>query len=280
MVSIKFAANQPSQAEIDTAKRAIEEEGFVVLEDVVDLDHIKHLRERTLEDLEKLLARTDTPFNWTKGNLQQDPPRFAPYLYRDVLVNDAVIAVSKSVLGAGMKNGFYSGNTALPSESRQPVHADMGQLWPNLKVGTPPALLVVNVPLVDMGPENGSTEIWPGTHLDPEIAIQNGDIEVPDARLEEQRKICPPLQPRVSAGSVVIRDIRLWHAGMPNRTTEPRPMIAMIHSVNWWPAGTVQFVRGSEEFLSHPDLEWAVEYMDQEIDHIAGVHGYKAPAEV
>lgn len=188
-----------------------------------------------------------------------------------------MISVTKGILGSGMRNGFYSGNTALPSESRQPVHADIGQLWPNLENVPPPAQLVVNIPLVDMGPENGSTEIWPGTHLDPEIAIQNGDIEVSEARLAEQTKVSPPIQPRVKAGSVVIRDMRLWHAGMPNRTTNPRPMIAMIHSVNWWPAETVQFPTGTEGSLTHPDLQWNVEFVDGEVDHIATPHGYKEP---
>lgn len=273
----ELAAGRLEASKLAAAIDALRVDGVVVLKGVVSQESIQGLKRQTLIDLEALLNRKDAPFNWTKGNVQQDPPRRPPFLFRDVLVNDIVISVTKGILGAGMRNGFYSGNTALPSDSRQPVHADIGQLWPNLEVVPPPAQLVVNVPLVDMGPENGSTEIWPGTHLDPEIAIQNGDIEVSEARLVEQRRVSPPIQPRVKAGSVVIRDMRMWHAGMPNRTSEPRPMVAMIHSVSWWPVDTIQFARGSEEFLSHPDLEWTVEYVDQEIDHISGVQGYKAP---
>jgi ectoine hydroxylase-related dioxygenase (phytanoyl-CoA dioxygenase family) len=170
--------------------------------------------------------------------------------------------------------------TAMPSESRQPVHADTGQLWPNLTTVPPPNALVVNVPLVDMGPENGSTEIWPGTHLDPTVTIQSGDIEVPLGRLEEQRAVRAPLQPKVRAGSVVIRDIRLWHAGMPNRTKIARPMIAMIHVVSWWPTGNVKFAKGSEPFLSHPDLHWNAEFADGEIDHISKVRGHLSESAV
>src|SRR6185312_16908566 len=102
------------------------------------------------------------PYNWNKGNVQQDPPPFPPYLFRDVLVNDLVIQVTKAILGKGVKSVFYSGNTAMPSESRQPVHADSGHLWPNLEVAHPPYQLVVNVPVVYMDARNGSTEIWPG----------------------------------------------------------------------------------------------------------------------
>ncbi len=282
IVEIDVSPDELSRGSLEASKlaaaiEALKVDGVVVLKDVVSRESIQGLKKQTLIDLEALLNRKDAPFNWTKGNVQQDPPRRPPFLFRDILVNDMVISVTKGILGAGMRNGFYSGNTALPSESRQPVHADIGQLWPNLEFAPPPAQLVVNVPLVDMEPENGSTEIWPGTHVDPEIAIQSGDIEVSEARLEERRQVCPPIQPTVKAGSVVIRDMRMWHAGMPNRTTEPRPMVAMIHSVNWWPVDTISFAHGSEEFLSHPDLEWVVGYVDQEIDHISGVQGYKAP---
>lgn len=283
MVEVHITAEEVAAGKLGEAKRqlaieAIRRDGVVVLCDIVSPESIATLKEITLLDLKALINRKDAPFNWTKGNIQQDPPRFSPYLFRDVLVNDIVISVTQGVLGAGMKNGFYSGNTALPSDSRQPVHADIGQLWPNLEAAHPAAQLVVNIPLVDMGPENGSTEIWLGTHLDKEVAIQNGDIEVSNARLEEQRRISPPVQPKVRAGSVVIRDMRLWHAGMPNRTTEPRPMIAMIHSVSWWPSETAKFTKGSESFLAHPDLEWIVEYSDA-VDHISGSHGYKAPTD-
>ncbi|MBC8065353.1 MAG: phytanoyl-CoA dioxygenase family protein [Chlorobia bacterium] len=260
------------------ALKALREDGIVVLNGVVAEESIRTLRVRSLEDTRQLTERKDVPFNWTKGNIQQAPPPFAPFLFRDVLVNDVVISVTKGILGPGLKNGFYSGNTALPSESRQPVHADEGQLWPSL-VNVPPAhSLVVNIPLVDMGPENGSTEVWPGTHLDPTIAIQGGDIVLMQEKVDERRSICPPLQPVVKAGSVIIRDIRMWHAGMPNRTSNPRPMIAMIHNVSWWTVGKVKFAKGSESFLEHTDLTWCVEYSDESIDHISGVQGYKSEA--
>ncbi|MGV3613809.1 MAG: phytanoyl-CoA dioxygenase family protein [Fimbriimonas sp.] len=282
MVDIAVRPDERAQGFLDAGRhaeavRALREDGIVVLSDVVSLESIAALRERSLEDTRLLLARKDTPFNWNVGNLQQDPPPFPPYLFRDVLVNDVVISVTKAILGAGLKSGFYSGNTALPSEARQPVHADEGQLWPDLEVAPPAHSLVVNVPLVDMGPENGSTEMWPGTHLDTEVTFQSGNIEVSAARLEARRAVSPPLQPVVRAGSMVIRDIRMWHAGMPNRTQSPRPMIAMIHSVAWWPAGRLTFAEGSQAYLEHPDLRWQVDYTDAPIDHIASPGGHMAP---
>lgn len=255
-------------ATVDLANRILAEDGVVVLEQVVDPAHIALIRERMLEDLDKFMNRPDAPFNWNKGNVQQDPPPFPPYLFTDVLANDFVIQVTKSVLGGGLYNSFYSGNTAVPSESRQPVHADSGQLWPNLQSVPPPYALVVNVGLVDMSSENGSTEIWPGTHLDPTVVMQDGDIEVKPDVLEARRREVPPLQPTVKVGDVIIRDMRLWHAGMPNRTQAPRPMIAMIHYASWWNERSFRLHRSAETALAHPDLRQNAEYFDGEIDYV------------
>jgi ectoine hydroxylase-related dioxygenase (phytanoyl-CoA dioxygenase family) len=274
MLNIKITpeelrSGQMASDHLTAAVKAVREDGFVVLEDVVDLEHIATLRDRMLEDLETILARPDAPFNWNKGNVQQDPPPFPPYIFRDVLVNDMVIAVSRAILGPGAKLTAYTGNTATPhGGQRQPVHPDIGQLWPDLEVATPPFCLVINLPMVDMSPENGSTEIWPGTHLDTSMSAWNADLKVPADQLEARRKRVPPIQPTVKAGSAVIRDIRMWHAGMPNHTDRARPMIGMIQWMGWFEAGKVAFAKEAEPMLRHPDLAIAARWVDGEIDYL------------
>jgi ectoine hydroxylase-related dioxygenase (phytanoyl-CoA dioxygenase family) len=170
---------------------------------------------------------------------------------------------------------MYGGNTAMPSEHRQPVHGDATHLWPRLEVAHPPAMLVVNVPVVDMHPENGGTEIWPGTHRIV-AAVAGQDIKIPPDMLEARRAVSPPLQPVVPLGSVLIRDMRLWHAGMPNRTDRPRPMIAMIHNAGWLETGDpLRFPAGTEEFFDHPILQTCARFVDEPIDHIRAPHGYE-----
>ena len=272
-------SGQISPEHLDAANRALQDDGVVVLNDIIDLTHIAALREKMLADLPAYLARKDAPFNFNTGNVQQEPPPFAPYLFRDVLLNDIVIAVTHRLLGDGLHNGFYSGNTAVGgSTQRQPVHADTGQLWPNLTVAHPPYALVVNVPVVDVTAANGSTEIWPGTHTDTTIYVQAGDIKLPPTVVEARRAVRPPLQPAVRAGSVVIRDIRLWHAGMPNTTAQARPMIAMIHYVSWWPSQPVPFPKSEEAFFQHPVLRTDAEFTDGPIDYIAhgGAYDFQA----
>ncbi|MFD7154512.1 phytanoyl-CoA dioxygenase family protein [Kribbella sp. NPDC059898] len=261
---------------VRAAREALRTDGLVVLAGVVELDHLDVLHERMVGDLELLRARPDAPYNWTVGNIQQDPPPFEPYLFADVLLNPQVIAVTSAVLGPGVRNVMYSGNTSLPSDTRQPVHADVGHLWPSgtMEVAHPAAQLVVNVPTVDVSAENGATEIWLGTHRDLTVGV-GGDIEVPLDALEARRRVSPPIQPRIRRGSVLIRDVRLWHAGMPNRTDRPRPMIAMMHVSHWLETGTpLEFPAASKAFFEHPVLTTAARFTEQPADHIHRVQGF------
>jgi len=249
----------------------VQQDGYIILQDCVERTHAELLCEKMLSDTEVILKRDDVPFNFNAGNIQQDPPPFPPYLFDDVLLNPFVIAITQSILGSGLINSFYSGNTALPKQGgRQPVHADLGQLWPDLDTATPPYALVVNVMPMDVSPHNGSTEIWPGTHLDTTIYYQSGDLKLPEERLEARRKIAPPIQPTVPAGTVIIRDIRMWHAGMPNHSDTPRPMIAMIHYVSWWTSfDPIVFPKGTENFFQHPVLTTNAIFVDAPIDYLS-----------
>lgn len=254
---------------LQQAVTAIRNDGFVVLHRAIELDHISALRERMLADVDKILALTDVPYQFNDGHLQQDPPPFPPYLFRDVLVNNFVVEVSQAILGKGVKNNFYSGNTCLPGTLQQPLHVDSGQLWPDLKEATPAYNLVVNVPVVDATAENGSTELWPGTHLDT-TRTQGEDIKLSSELEQRRRAACQPLQPRVPAGSVLIRDMRLWHRGMPNHTEQPRPMIAMIHWPRWWHTSKpLLFPQGTEELFADSALETVAEFVEGPIDYIS-----------
>jgi phytanoyl-CoA dioxygenase PhyH len=265
------AAGQLVGDRLRTAVEALRTDGLLLLADVVDPAHLDVLHERMLADLDAFRARPDTPYNWNPGNLQQNPPPFPPYLFADVLLNPYVISVTSTVLGPGVKNVMYGGNTALPGDQRQPVHSDVGHLWPigSLEAPHPPAQLVVNLPTVDVSPQNGATELWLGTHRELGVGVGD-DIKIPPDLLERRRAIAPPFQPTFRRGSALIRDIRLWHAGMPNRTDHPRPMIAMIHSSAWLETGEpLLFPTGTESFFEHPVLRTAARFTDDPIDYVA-----------
>src|SRR5277367_2115167 len=135
----------------------------------------------------------------------------------DTLLDDMAIEISNAHLGPRPRMTFLSGNTALQSTQSQPVHSDADFDHPQI-----PFALVVNIPLVTMTPENGSTEVWLGTHSITTLACQEGvhgdraSGRIKTKLVEERKKVRGPCQPIVSKGSVVIRDLRIWHSGMPN----------------------------------------------------------------
>ncbi len=53
--------------------------------------------------------------------------------------------------------------------------------------------------------------------------------------LEARRKVRPPIQIVCKPGGVLLRDQRIWHAGMPNASDEDRIMLAMMFTAPWYP---------------------------------------------
>lgn len=257
-----------SEVHLKQACDALNTDGFVVLNDVVDHSHLDALHEKMTEDLEKILALPVVPHNFVWGNVQQDPPPFAPYMFRDIIANPWVIQVTHAMLGDGMFNDYYSGNTNLPGSKLQPVHTDFGQLWDHLEVAPPPVRMAVNVALDDALEENGSIELWPGSHLDTQM-VQGQDLKVPEDVLEARRKIAPPVRGNTKKGSMLIRDLRLWHRGMPNVSDKNRFMIAMIHNKVWFRKRWMpKYNIGCESAFPKCALNHNAQFVDEEIDYL------------
>ena len=87
--------------------------------------------------------------------------------------------------------------------------------------------LVVNYPLVNVTEQNGPLEAWPNTHLTPEKFYAG-------AHVQEAAKYLTPVRMLMPKGSVLIRDVRLWHRGTPNVSNEIRPNMALIYGRSWW----------------------------------------------
>ncbi len=218
-----------TDAQLTQAVQAIRDEGYVILANAIEPAHLDLVRERMAADSQILLAAE----KWggagrIPGHLQQGPPPFAPYVFRDIVANPWAIQVTTAVLGPGAYNRFYNGNANCPGSGTQPLHADTPHLWPNLATPHPAHALVINVTLVDATAANGATEIWPGTHLLP-----FEDQHISPAMEAARRAVVPPVRAISRKGSIVIRDMRLWHRGVPNQTAEVRHMIAMVHQIKW-----------------------------------------------
>lgn len=146
---------------IQNAAKKLLSEGFVIIEEIVSIAHLDILQSKMIEETWDMVEKK----NWggvgaLHGHLQQNPPRYAPYVYRDIISNPVVIEISKLVLGIDFYNDFYSANTNCPGSIMQPVHSDCSPLWPGSKISHPPVSLVINIPLIDVDETNGSIELW------------------------------------------------------------------------------------------------------------------------
>lgn len=254
----ELASEKLTEAHVDRAVQALRVDGYVVLENIIEHEHLDILRERMDADAQILInAEKWGGAGQLKGHLQQGPPPFAPYIFRDIVANPYVIQVTKALLGPGLYNNFYNGNTNCPGSTTQPLHRDADHLWSDQEVAHPTAEVVVNISPQDTSEENGSVEIWPGSHLDI------GERRIDKEREEERRKISPPIRGSAKKGSALIRDMRLWHRGVPNPSDKPRHMIAMIHRVRWLKSNRrLKYKTGCEAAFENSDLDPNAEFID------------------
>ena len=260
----EIAADRMSPDKMAQAVDAIMSDGYVILDNAVDHDHLDILHERMRADSDTLIkAEKWGGAGRRHGHLQQGPPPFAPYVFRDVVSNPFVIQVTKGVLGDGLFNSFYSGNCNCPGSVEQPLHADNPHLWPNMEVAHPPASLVVNICLVKTTEENGAVELWPGTHRNTK-PINEGNVDA-------QRAVAPPIRGAADKGSVPIRDMRVWHRGVPNHSDEVRHMIAMVHNMHWRRRNQLlRFVKGCEDAFASSELDHNAAFVDEPYDYLFG----------
>ena len=125
---------------------------------------------------------------------------------------------------------------------RQPVHKDCAFAHPQY-----PYYFIANIPLCDFTVESGATEFWLGSNVhaswrdqviatDESIVGLYGRMNEPLPRITEQAKearikVRPPVQPQALRGDIMIRDLRTWHAGMPNSSAHHRIMLGLGYQV-------------------------------------------------
>ena len=266
----ELSDGQLSDESMSQALSAIEEDGYVVLEDIVDQDHLDILRDKMTEDSNTLLGREQWGGAGRIANhLQQGPPPFAPYIFPDIGANPITNHLTTALLGAGAYNSFYNGNTNCPGSGTQPLHMDTGHLWPDMNPSHPTATVVVNFGLRDVTADDGAIELWPGTHLVGDVGRRIDDEIEANRRAE-----VAPIRGEMKKGAALIRDMRLWHRGVPNVSDLPRHMIALVHNAGFMRRGRpLRYVTGCEEAFEGSTVEAHAEFVDEPFDYLTNYRG-------
>lgn len=212
------------------AVRTLRDAGYVVLDNVFAPSFIANLRRDYDAALEKHIESRGgmegiNAKSFGVNHIGLHLPLAPPFSDPQIVANPIAVQVMAAVLGDDLTCAFYHSNTAYPGSGFQPIHRDTSLLFgTELPVSTPPVSVVLNVPLCDFTEENGSTEVWPGTHL------------LTDRTADERKAIAAraetmgSVRTNVPIGSLIIRDLRMWHRGMPNNADHARAMLAIVYT--------------------------------------------------
>jgi ectoine hydroxylase-related dioxygenase (phytanoyl-CoA dioxygenase family) len=144
------------------------------------------------------------------------PPFSTPQLY----ANPLVLPIVRRALGSECLLGSFGSVVALPGAPDQHVHRDHPALFgePALEAALPAFALTMILPLVQLDATNGTTRLWPGSHLVPDAEAE---------RIEPQDPVVPP-------GGCLLLDYRLRHGGTANRSERVRPVLYSGYHRAWF----------------------------------------------
>ena len=259
-----------SSASSAQAIAALQQHGFVILENAIEPAHLDVLREKMTADSRLLLrgAKVAPGLFWSAngrrhGHLQQSVPRSAEYVFRDVHASPLAAEVTRAILGDGAWSSFpsYCCNVNCPGSVDQDVHFDPA----------PPSTLVVNIALRDVSEEDGAIELWPGSHVEP--GMDNPIPNVDQARRRESGG--RPIRGATKKGSLMIRDLRLWHRGRANPSNELRHMLTQLHYAasaaehpHCWAKDVTTFDRACEPVFRDLPVRPHVRFSDRPTRHL------------
>lgn len=240
------------QSTLDIAIEQIKVNGFVVFEKVISGELIRKIRNSFDPLFDEYVSKKG--FNTGTNRAQMHLPFMEPFIHENIFAHPIVLPIVEEILGKGFRCTYFASDTPMPGSDYQSVHCDGMPLFPEVSVSLPSYALVLNIPLVDVFEENGPLEIWPGgTHLNPEWAVHDTLDGSTNPHLDIVRAAEHMTSEKIymSAGSLVIRDLRVWHRGTPNRSHDRRTNIALIYCRSWWGGdGSIHIPKETYDTLS------------------------------
>ncbi len=200
--------------ETDEVVAAIKEDGFALVERLIDADRAAEIRKELTEVLEK----TPEGRNAFEGySTRRIYALFAKTrVFDDLATHPLVLGVLDGVLGESYQLSAPTGIEIGPGEKAQVLHTDDG-IYP---IARPHDELVLNMmwALDDFTEANGATRIVPGSHKWVD--------QRPDERTET-------VMAEMQAGSVLFFVGSVFHGGGANNTDRPRFGTILEYVVGW-----------------------------------------------
>ena len=250
----ELARGKLNEETIESAVNQVLMNGMVVFEKVLPDDLVDRMNERFLEELDRLL-KTDpekTELNvgeFRKNRIRMNLPFDDPFTDPRVIDSDFVLPIVYRLLGEDCRSFYLSVDAPMKGSTYQNAHGDYFPFFPEADITLPTTAVVYNIPLVDVTEENGPMEAWPGTHRTAEFRYREiGGVDRMAQHIQPTRVILPK-------GSIIIRDVRMWHRGTPSYSDQIRPNLAIVYSRGWYagdgfPQTSLNITREKYEALS------------------------------
>jgi ectoine hydroxylase-related dioxygenase (phytanoyl-CoA dioxygenase family) len=208
-------------------RTALKSVGYVVLEQMLPTAKIAALYaefERLLDEHRAMAAS-----NRGRNRYNMTIPACGVFTDPEIVCNEIILPVLRELLGEDLAVDYLAADTPLQDSDYQPAHSDGRPLFAEAPVALPGYAYVLNIPLVDFRLDNGPLEIWP-----------NGSHMLTGVRAADGTRCYPAEQVLMPAGSMLLRDTRMWHRGTPNNSGGMRPNLAVVYTRPWYRFGQAE----------------------------------------
>lgn len=235
--------------------RSYREQGYLLVEDVIEPAFLERLRLSTEEMIERSRSVTasDAVYDLDEGHSAASPRLTrikAPHLnvpgFDEVMQAPKVKAVLQQLLGSVVRLQTTKLNTKAPGGGAAVEWHQDWAFYPH----TNDDLLAVGLMLADVDEANGPLMVVPGTHRGPVLShfrngVFAGAIDPEDPLFERDRIVTLTGK----AGSMTVHHVRLLHGSAPNQSDRAR-LICFYEcaAADAWPlAGSSTAVAGLDQ---------------------------------
>jgi ectoine hydroxylase-related dioxygenase (phytanoyl-CoA dioxygenase family) len=204
-----YTIHKPTDLEIEGYKQAYAQDGYFVVRNIVSPEKLAELHQALAQAFDTA-SQSNTLFSGgglVSGHLNCFPGAGARFAY-DTLQASGIIDLARQLHPSVVRMPNVGCNFNLPGSHTQHYHIDR----PFTR-----DFMIVNVAVVDTVIENGAIDMVPGTHR----RFYKYTRFVLERRHRDSARV------PMNRGDVLVRSSNVWHRGMTNRTSVPRPMLAM-----------------------------------------------------
>jgi ectoine hydroxylase-related dioxygenase (phytanoyl-CoA dioxygenase family) len=203
----------------DDVRRHLQEDGVVVIDDVLDAGHVALLRGLLDREIERDIAAGALFRDQDDCNERLLDIVCRHQAFRDLVEHPLTTAIASAWLKPRYRLSSFGANVTTPGSKEMFIHADQIYVpapWPSY-----PLALNLIWALDDFTLERGATHFLPGSHTSD--------------RGPDTTRIYPGTVPILcKAGSVVAMDARVWHHTGANTTAGERRAALLLYFVNWF----------------------------------------------